>query len=217
MDMSNGLSVADAIALQDKNGDGMFGGSNGLWIFFLFFLLAWGGNGFGFGGANAATNQVNNDFLYTNLKSTIDNGFMQTANQNFAIQKDLGQGFYGVDKSLCTGFSAMQAAINDVKFAQQQCCCETNRNIDAVRYENAKNTCDIISAANANTQAILDKMTENTISQLRTDLQSAQMQLSNLSQTQNIVNELRPCAKPAYITCSPYTSMNGNVCGNYCC
>lgn len=48
-----GLSVADALALQDRRGDGMFGDGNGMWVFFLFFLLAWGGNGM-FGGNNAA-------------------------------------------------------------------------------------------------------------------------------------------------------------------
>lgn len=41
----SGLSVADALALQDRGtNDNMFGG-NGAWVFFLFFLLAWGGNG----------------------------------------------------------------------------------------------------------------------------------------------------------------------------
>ena len=38
----SGLSVADALALQDRGtNDNMFGG-NGAWVFFLFFLLAWG-------------------------------------------------------------------------------------------------------------------------------------------------------------------------------
>ena len=51
MAMENtGLSVADALALQNRD-NGMFGG-NGMWVFFLFFLLAWGGNGWGFGGDN---------------------------------------------------------------------------------------------------------------------------------------------------------------------
>lgn len=39
----SGLSVADALALQDRRDTGMFGGDGGLWVFFLFFLLAWGG------------------------------------------------------------------------------------------------------------------------------------------------------------------------------
>ena len=47
MGMTDGLSIADAMALA-KDNDGFMGGS-GSWVFFLFFLLAWGGNGF-FGG-----------------------------------------------------------------------------------------------------------------------------------------------------------------------
>jgi hypothetical protein len=44
---------------------------------------------------------------------------------------------------------------------------------------------------------------------LRTELQSAQFQLSQLSQTDNIINRLMPVAKPAYLTCSPYASSFG--------
>jgi hypothetical protein len=36
-------------------------------------------------------------------------------------------------------------------------------------------------------------------------------QLSQLAQNQYLVNEIRPCAKPAYITCSPYTT--ASFCG----
>lgn len=49
-----------------------------------------------------------------------------------------------------------------------------------------------------------------------TCLQAAQLQLGNLSQTQNIINAVRPFPQPAYITCSPYTSVNGFGCGNGC-
>lgn len=56
-------------------------------------------------------------------------------------------------------------------------------------------------------------MTQDKIDSLRTELQAAQLQLGNFAQTQTLINELRPCAKPAYITCSPYTNyFNGN-CG----
>ena len=40
------------------------------------------------------------------------------------------------------------------------------------------------------------------------DVLMRDFQLSQLSQSANLVNELRPCAKPAYITCSPYTTHN---------
>ena len=38
MESGSGLSVADALALQDRGNDGMFGGANGtwIWVFFLF-------------------------------------------------------------------------------------------------------------------------------------------------------------------------------------
>ena len=45
---------------MNKN-EGMSGGMGWYWVFFLFFLLAWGGNGFGFG--NHGAKQINNDFL----------------------------------------------------------------------------------------------------------------------------------------------------------
>ena len=51
---------------------------------------------------------------------------------------------------------------------------------------------------------------------LRDQLQAAQLQLGNLSQTQNIINAVRPFPQPAYITCSPYTSANGSVATMFC-
>lgn len=180
--------------------DGAGFGGGWMWVVMLFFLLAWGGGGFGGfgGGANGAVNTLTNEFLYTNLNSTLDRGFNQLANQNFGIQKDL-----------CQGFGGVQAAIAQSAFAAQQCCCETNRNIDAVRYENAKNTCDITSAIHAEGEATRALMTANVMQELRDQLQAAQLQLGTLAQTSNIINAVRPFPQPAYITCSPYQSATG--------
>lgn len=47
--MDSGLSSTEALLLgQNSRNGGMFGGEDS-WVFFLFFLLAWGGGGFGFG------------------------------------------------------------------------------------------------------------------------------------------------------------------------
>ena len=87
----------------------------------------------------------------------------------------------------------------------------------------AKNTCDIIRAGQDNTQRIIDHLTQSEITGLRTELQSAQLQLSQLSQTRNIINEIKPCPVPAFITCNPYTSYyppygfnNGCGCNSNC-
>lgn len=188
--------------------DGAGFGGGWMWVVMLFFLLAWGGGGFGGfgGGANGAVNTLTNEFLYTNLNSTLDRGFNQLANQNFGIQKDL-----------CQGFGGVQAAIAESRFAAQQCCCETNRNIDAVRAENYKNTCEITTAIHAEGEATRALITANVMQELRDQLQAAQLQLGNVAQTTNIINAVRPFPQPAYITCSPYTAMNGygcNGCGN---
>lgn len=222
MESGSGLSVADALALQNRNTDGMFGGGNGtwVWVFFLFFLLAWGGGGFGFGNNAAAQGALTRAELYDGLN------YNQLENSVRGIQAGLCDGFYaqnttmlqgmnGIQNQLCQGFNGVNNNITESRFAAQQCCCETNRNIDAVRYENARNTCDIVNAIKADGDATRALMTQNTIQELRDNLQAAQLQLGNLSQTQTIINAVRPFPIPSYITCSPYTAANGY--GAYCC
>ncbi len=81
------------------------------------------------------------------------------------------------------------------------------------------NTRDIIDNQNANTRSILDFLVNDKIASLQTENQNLKLQASQFAQNQYLVNELRPCAKPAYITCNPYTASYGigynNNCG--CC
>lgn len=227
----SGLSVADALALQRDNDDGMFGG-NGSWVFFLFFLLAWGGGGF-FGNNRgveqvATSAEVQRGFDNQNVMNKL-NGLENGLCDGFYAQNTtMLNGFNGVQRDLCSGFAGVNAAINQSRFDAQQCCCETNRNIDAVRYENAKNVCDIVNAIKADGDATRALMTQNEIQKLRDDLQTANFQLSQQAQSANIIGQLRPTPAPAYLTCSPYESnvyatrgfygTYGNGCGcNSCC
>lgn len=226
MALNEGLSIADAMALAKDNDGGMFGGGNGGWIFFLFFLLAWGNGGFGVGG-NAAQGALTRAEMYDGFNAQdIKEGIRGLSNGLcdgfYALNTSNLQGFAGVDKTLCQGFAGVNSAITDVGYQMKDCCCGINRNIDAVRYENAKNTCDIITSGTLNTrdiidsqnqgfQRILDFMTNDKIESLRTELQAAQLQLGNLSQTNTIIDALRPCPRPAYITCSPYASYSNQI------
>ena len=129
------------------------------------------------------------------------------------INNGLCDGFYAVNTGMLNGFHGVGDAVQQARFDAQKCCCETNRNIDAVRYEAAQNTCAITNAIhcegeqtraliNANTmQALRDKLADKD-----RDLMTANFQLSQQAQNATLINELRPCARPAYITCSPYTS-----------
>ena len=193
------LSAADIAAVTGKHsyGFGCDGMNTWIWIILLFFLF---GNGFN-----------RNNVTAQELQTGFDN---QTVMRKLdGITQGLCDGFYAQNTNLLTGFNSMGKEIAENRFAAQQCCCETNRNIDAVRYEAAKNTCDIITAGNANTQKILDYLTQNKIDSLRTELQSAQLQLGNLSQTNTILAALQPIPKPAYPVQSPYASFTGCGCG----
>lgn len=198
MGMENGLSVADALAL-DKS-DGAFGG-NGAWMMmFLFFLLAWGGNGFGGWGNGAAQGALTRGELCQDMN------FQSLENAVRGVQSGLCDGFYAMNTGMLNGFSGVNNAIQQAQFAAQQCCCETNRNIDAVRYENSKNTCDIVNAIKADGDATRALITQNEIQALRDQLQTANFQLSQQAQNSTLINAIRPTPVPAYVTCSPYES-----------
>lgn len=206
----NGLSVADALALSNDNG-GMFGGNGGgAWVFFLFFLLAWGGGGFGGFGNSGASGAL--------TRAEMQQGFdMQNIGRQLqGIQSGLCDGFYAQNTTMLNGFNGVGNQIAENRFAAQQCCCETNRNIDSVRYENARNTCDIVNAIREDGALTRAQMTQTEMQNLRDQLNSANLQLSQQAQSASLISELRPCAKPAYITCSPYMALNGYGCGCGC-
>ena len=200
-----------------------------MWVFFLFFLLAWGGNGFGGFGGNAANAALTRAELYDGFNNQtvvrkLDGVTQGICDSTYALNNSIQQGFTGVQRDLCQGFAAINVGINENRYALQDCCCTTNRNIDALRYENAKNTCDIVRAIekdgdatraliNANvTQALRDKLVEK--DQM---LQTANFQLSQQAQSASLIGTLRPFPQPAYITCSPYQAAHYNYgCGGCC-
>ena len=207
----NTFDVADALALQ-RDGNRL-GEGNGWWII-LFLIVLWGG----FGGnmwnrcqtePYATQAQVASQFDF----NTLNNGIR-------GIQQGLCDGFYAQNTTMLHGFNGIGSQIANLGYQMQNCCCETNRNIDSLKYQSEKNTCDIINSGTANTQRIIDTIQGNVIQELRDNLQSAQWQLSQINQTDNIVSRLQPVPQPAYLTCSPYQSQMlglGACVNNGCC
>lgn len=196
-------------------------GSAWMWVMMLFFLLAWGGGGggFGFGNQGAAEGALTradlcNEFNFNNLNRSV-----------LGIQNGLCDGFYAMNNGILNGFSSQTAqmqqgffgterAIAENRFAQQNCCCETNRNIDAVRYENSQQTCEIANAIHAEGEATRALINANVMQDLRDRLQDEKLANSQCAQNAYLINQLQPVAKPAYITCSPYAASSG-CCGGY--
>ena len=93
-------------------------------------------------------------------------------------------------------------------------------NIDAIRFDMSRGFCDVAGAIHAEGEATRALINANTMQALRDkladkdrDILARDFQLSQLAQNQYLVNEIRPCAKPAYITCSPYTTASFCGCG----
>lgn len=216
--MDNGISLGDAMALRGQGNDGYNDGFAGGWFWIVILFLFMFGNG-NWGGNNA------NQGALTRAEMWDGFNFNQLENGQRSIERgicDLGYNQLNNAKDI-----QMQIAANG--YQQKECCCETNRNIDAVRAENYKNTCEITTAIHAEGEATRALINANVMQELRDklaerdrELMSANFQISQIAQTTNIVNTLRPFPIPSYNTCSPYES-NPNFygCGgcnrNACC
>ena len=206
--MNEGLSAGDILALTKNNENGMW---DNPFIYLVWLAVLGGGNGlFGNRGDAAVQGAITRSDLFEGFNNQDVNGQLR------GITNGICDGFYAVNSGMKDGFYGIQGALAENRFASQQCCCETNRNIDAVRYEGAQNTCAITNAIHAEGEATRALINANVMQELRDKLEARDrdimvrdFQLSQLSQTASLIGELRPCAKPAYITCSPYTTAFG--------
>lgn len=207
------------------NGGNNGGWSNGWeWIVALALIGGFGRNGGLFGGGNggggdfagwqlgrlATTNDVASGFSTSEIMSDLNDIILGQAqmqnfiNQGFAgLNQTVTNGFAGVNNAICTLGYQNQAGFNALGTQLADCCCKIERNIDSVKYENAKNTCDIIRAGQDNTRAILDYLTSEKISALQAENSGLKAQISNDRQSAYLLNELKPCPIPAYLTCNP--------------
>lgn len=210
-EFAEGYAVGQGTNNYGGNGMGCWGG-DGWWILLLL-LCGWGNNGNGWSGNGgnmlgyelgrvATTNDVASGFSTSAIMGNI-NDIMLTQQAGFA----------NTQQTLCQGFNGINQAIGD-------CCCRTQAAIADVKYANERNTCDIIQAGNANTQRILDYLNGQEMAALRNENQTLRLQASQNAQNAYLIDQLRPTARPAYITCSPYDvaygyNRNGG-CGTGC-
>jgi hypothetical protein len=208
---------------NNNNGGFGFGGEWGGLIGLLIVASLFGNGGWGFGnngnchGSACATQAdlaagFNNSAVLSSLND-IKLGQANAINYNnqgfSGLNTAILQGFHGVDNAVCTLGYNIQSGFNSLGHQISDCCCATQRAIDGVNYNMAKNTCDIIRAGQDNTRAILDYLTGEKIESLRAENTALKGQISNDHQTRTIIDEIKPCPIPAYITCNPYQSAYG--------
>lgn len=223
------------------NGGFGFGGEWGGLIGLLIVASLFGGNGWGFGGnrgGNPATQaDISAGFANSEIMSDLNDILLQNSQGFASVQQTLCQGFSGVNATVNQGFAGVNNAICTLGYQNQagfnalatqlaQCCCDTRSAIADVKYANERNTCDIIRAGQDNTRAILDYLTGEKISALQAENSGLKAQISNDRQSAYLLNELKPCPIPAYITCNPNApyglgygvgfGYNGSGCGCGC-
>ena len=235
----NGYSLADVAAATRGTEDGFFGGANGWWIILLFMFCGWG-NG-GWGGNRTGTENVRDAVAYGFDINNLENGVR-------GLEHGICDGFYDMNTSLLTGFgnvtmgnmqntNAIMGRLSDMAAQSAACCCETQRlverglcevNYNILTQANATNTNiasaarDIIENNNNGVRSILDFLTQDKITTLQAENQNLRLAASQAAQNTYLIDQLKPCPVPAYITCNPYTSAYGlgvanvgNGCG--CC
>ena len=193
------LSDVAAVTRGNEGFDG-FGGS-GAWVLIILFALifGWGGNGFGNrGNAGQPVTEAGlcNAMNFNNLENSVGR-----------LNDSQAAGFTGIQRDLCQGFAAINAGINNARFENQQCCCETQRLIDRNNYDAAMNTAAINANTTAQTQKILDAICGNRIADMQNQINQLQLQAA-------LCGVVRYPTMTTYATnCNPFFSSANCGCG----
>lgn len=187
-----------------------------------------------------------NNQAVTNKLNGLENGLCSLGydqlNQMNGINNNIMQGNFALQQALNNNAIAQMQDTNAVSRQLADCCCENRAAIKDVQYNAALNnnallqaintqTNTIVQNDNANYRALHDELVsyqmqqkDDVIAELRTQVQALNNTASQLRQTQDIVDQLQPCAKPAYFVPNPnccytpqqYAQFAGASCGGCC-
>ena len=251
--MEGMLSPADVAVLSgnasNRNNDG-FGFDNGAWWIIILLLFGWGRNGFGNGGFSGNDGGNCCGFGAPNIYGKLDGITYGISDATFALNNNITSGFNNVQSTLCQGFAGInngltvngyetRSAITDLGYRLQDCCCQTQRSIDNVRFDLSQLGCginntinnstrDILESNNSNTRAILDFLTQDKISTLTAENQALKFQASQTAQnafitanqdaqTAELIRRLgADCPVNAYVVQPPTpVTFPTNCCGQF--
>ena len=201
--MENGGLSASDVALMTSRNDGFGFGDGGafMWIFALLILAGGGFGGWGNGFNNAigfenlaTSNEVQRGFDNQNLQAqtrdilaAVNAGTAQSVaatNQTFHDNLQAMQSLYN---ELQRDAAANAVSISNLQANQNACCCDTkmlvaetgagiNAGIAQNRYDAALNTAAINANTTAQTQKILDAISENKIEALQGRINQLELQ-----------------------------------------
>lgn len=202
-EFSEGMAVGQSIGNGNNGG---FGGWNDGWWILLLLLCGWGNGNNGWAGNGGGNQMLGYELGRVATTNDVASGFSTSAIMGNINDIMLTQqsGFANVQQTLCQGFNGINQAIGD-------CCCQTQRAIDNVNFNMQKNTCDLQHSIDCVGDRIINHLTQQELANLRDQVLTYRFRESQSAQNAYLVDQLRPTARPAYITCSPYESAFGYI------
>lgn len=226
--MADDFGMGYALGADSGGGSGGFGNfGEGIWAVIILAILfgrgglgGFGGYGGGGDGGCATQADVRAAVDQQTLISKLDQQTYGLADSTYALNNTIVNGFHGVDNAVCTLGYNMQSGFNTLGYQMKDCCCETQRMIERgfcdVGQAISMQTRDIIDNQNANYRGIMDFMVQSKIDALRSENEALRLSASQAKQNQYLIDQLRPCPVPAYITCNPFAASYGYGGGNGC-
>lgn len=182
------MTVSDSGTPMVIGGDGMgFGGSGFIWAFLIFALLM-GNGGFGFGGnGNANTNALSADMQrgFDNQNTMANQREILSATNGVYhdVVATLGDKYSELARDIAgVGAGVSQAIANqcqlngELKLQLAETGNGINANIAQSRYDSALNTAAINATTTAQTQKILDAISQNKIESLQSKVNQLELQ-----------------------------------------
>jgi hypothetical protein len=196
------FSLSDVAAVTRDN-DGW--GGSGSWLIILFVLFfAFGG---GWGGNNANGNALTQQEMQAGFNNSAVIGKLDRLGDGISsLGYDQLAQVNGLQRDMCTGFTSIASDINNARFENQQCCCNTEKEILQSRFNSAQETCEVIQAQSENTQKILDAIAGNRMADMQNQINGLQLQAA-------LCGVVRyPSATTYSAGYNPYFN-SGNTCG----
>lgn len=168
-------------------GDGFGFGGSGIWLFAILAMM-WGGNGFfggngGLGYRPATAEDVNNGFNFNDLQNqnrdilnAISAGTAQSVATTNQVYHDTVAALNDKYSELSRDIAGLAVGQANSLAKQNECCCNTLRAIDSVKFEDAQNTALINATTTAQTQKILDALAQNKIEALQNRVNQLELQ-----------------------------------------
>ena len=169
--MEGNYSLADVAAATRGANDYDGIGAGVWWVIILFVLIfGYGNNGFGGRGGYPYGEPVTEAGLCNSMNfNNLENAVGRLNDNQAAIARQ-------TDRDMCQGFAAVNASINQARFENQQCCCETQRAIDATNFNLSQATASINANTTAQTQKILDTLCGNRMADMPYQINLLQLQ-----------------------------------------